>query len=205
MEAVIEYIKKTYAPLSAIVYGSYADGSNNAGSDFDALVICAEHDIYHDTSVVDGIALDVFVYPASYFENEFDPDETVQIADGMLLIDTDARGEELLRRVREHINNIPAKPDEEIRSAVAWCAKMAARADRGDAEGMFRWHWLLADSLEIFCDAVKRRYLGPKKTLKWMEKDFPEAFELYTKALFDLSPQSRNGWIQYLESLLTDL
>lgn len=36
---IIEYIKSRYAPLSVIVYGSYADGSNNAGSDFDALVL----------------------------------------------------------------------------------------------------------------------------------------------------------------------
>lgn len=37
---IIEYLKEKYQPLALIVYGSFADGTNNAHSDFDALVIC---------------------------------------------------------------------------------------------------------------------------------------------------------------------
>ncbi|MBQ5643591.1 MAG: nucleotidyltransferase domain-containing protein, partial [Bacteroidaceae bacterium] len=39
LEQVIEYIKKKYNPLSIILYGSYANGTNNLNSDFDSLVI----------------------------------------------------------------------------------------------------------------------------------------------------------------------
>ena len=62
MEQVIEYIHEKYNPLSIILYGSYADGTNNLNSDFDALVIVADHEQFHDTSIVDGVSLDIFVY-----------------------------------------------------------------------------------------------------------------------------------------------
>ena len=59
-------------PLSIIVYGSYANGTNDLNSDFDALVIYDDSNQIHDTSFVNGIQLDVFVYPLSYFEKVFD-------------------------------------------------------------------------------------------------------------------------------------
>ena len=70
MEQVIEYIHEKYNPLSIILYGSYADGTNNLNSDFDALVIAADHELFHDTSIVDGVPLDIFVYPLAYFDGE---------------------------------------------------------------------------------------------------------------------------------------
>ena len=39
LEKIIEYIKQKYNPLSIILYGSYANGTNNLNSDFDALVL----------------------------------------------------------------------------------------------------------------------------------------------------------------------
>ena len=39
LEQIIEYIKRNYNPISIILYGSYADGTNNLNSDFDSLVI----------------------------------------------------------------------------------------------------------------------------------------------------------------------
>mgnify|MGYP002508212092 CR=1 FL=1 len=44
-----------YSPLSIILYGSYANGTNNLNSDFDALVISHHHEEFHDTSFVNGI------------------------------------------------------------------------------------------------------------------------------------------------------
>ena len=44
LEKIIEYIKQKYNPLSIILYGSYANGTNDLNSDFDALVISYDHD-----------------------------------------------------------------------------------------------------------------------------------------------------------------
>ena len=200
MEKIIAYLKQTYHPLSILVYGSYRDGTQNLNSDFGALVISGSHDVFHDTGFLDSIQLDVFVYPESYFEKEYDCDAFLQILDAEVILDTENKGANLKNQVVSYVQNLPHKTDEEIQKGVDWCVKMLARAQRGDAEGAFRWHWVLTDSLEIFCDKLHRLYLGPKKTLKWMETEYPQAFALYKKALTDFSLESLSGWIDYLQS-----
>ena len=48
-DKIIDYLKKTYQPESIIVYGSFADGSANLNSDFDALIIAGKEKL-HDSS-----------------------------------------------------------------------------------------------------------------------------------------------------------
>ncbi len=200
MEKIIAYIQQTYNPLSIILYGSYASGTNNLNSDFDSLVISCDHEQFHDTSFVNGIQLDVFVYPASYFDGSFDCNEFIQIFDGKILMDHDERGKTLQTKVRSYLQNRPQKSKAELDASVDWCVKMLARVRRYDAEGMFRWHWVLIDSLEIFCDIMHHPYLGPKKSLKWMEENHPSAFACYKKALEDFSMDSLANWIAYIKN-----
>ena len=76
---------------------------------------------------------------------------------------------------------------------------MLLRTKRGDAEGFFRWHWLLTDSLEIFCDAAGHPYRGPKKALRWLEEYDPEGFARYQAALSGFRRENLENWISYLE------
>ena len=198
LEKIIDYIKQRYNPLSIILYGSYANGTNNLNSDFDALVISDDHEQFHDTSFVDGIQLDVFVYPASYFEGDYDCNDFIQIFDGKIIVDHDEQGKALQAKVQSYLQNRPQKSKAEIDASVNWCIKMLARVKRCDAEGMFRWHWVLIDSLEIFCDVMRQPYWGPKKSLKWMEENHPTAFACYQTALTDLSMESLENWILYI-------
>ena len=195
MEQIIEYIRLKYHPLSIILYGSYADGTNNLNSDFDALVISCDHEQVHDTSFVGGVQLDVFVYPASYFDGDFDCGDFIQVFDGRILTDHDGRGAALKKRVMAYLDHLPQKSKAEIDVDVDWCVKMLARAKRYDAEGMFRRHWVLIDSLEIFCDVMRHPYFGPKKSLKWMEENHPAAFACYKKALEQFDIGSLENWI----------
>lgn len=55
MDEIIQYLKNKYDPITIIIYGSYADGTKNENSDFDALVISKYHENSHDLSVVEGI------------------------------------------------------------------------------------------------------------------------------------------------------
>ena len=114
LEQIIEYIKRNYNPISIILYGSYADGTNNLNSDFDSLVISYDHEQFHDTSFVNGIQLDVFVYPVSYFEGEFDCDDFLQIFDGKIIVDSNERGKALQMKVISHMQNRPKKSKAEI-------------------------------------------------------------------------------------------
>lgn len=200
MEQIIEYLNRKYAPLSIILYGSYASGTNNLNSDFDALVISSDHEQYHDTSFVNGVQLDVFVYPSSHFDGEFDCEEFIRIFDGKVIADTQEIGGNLQTRILSYLQNRPPKTDAEIQADIDWCVKMFERVKRGDAEGMFRWHWVLIDSLEIFCDIVHHPYFGPKKTLKWMEENHPASFELYQKALTEFSMESLENWISFIRT-----
>ena len=114
LEQIIEYIKQNYNPISIIIYGSYADGTNNLNSDFDSLVISYDHEQFHDISFVNGIQLDVFVYPVSYFDGEFDCDDFVQIFDGKIIVDINERGKALQMKVISHMQNRPQKSKAEI-------------------------------------------------------------------------------------------
>ncbi len=202
MEQIIEYIKQKYSPMTIIVYGSYASGTNNLNSDFDALVISQHHREFHDTAIVNGVQLDVFVYSSSYFDGEYDLADFVRIFDGKIVTDTDGIGQALKNRVLDYMQNRPSKTSEEIRADIDWCVKMFERVKRCDAEGMFRWHWALIDSLEIFCDAVHHPYLGPKKSLSWMAENHPKAFACYEKALSDFTVESLSDWISYLKNMV---
>lgn len=200
MEKILEYLKSTYAPLAIIVYGSYADGSNNEHSDFDALVISPDGEEHHDTSLAEGVRLDVFVYPAGSLEGEIDCEAFIQVADGQIVLDTEGRAEALIRRVQAYIASLPVKTEAEVQDGIAWCEKMLLRTQRGDAEGLYRWHWLLMDSLEIYCDAADLRYPGPKKALRWMAAKEPEAYACYTRALREFSAESLRDWINCLKN-----
>lgn len=200
MDYIIEYIKQKYEPLSIIVYGSYADGTNNEHSDFDALVISNRHKEFHDVSFVGETQLDVFVYPFTYFDEKFSCEEIIQIFDGKIVLDTNEQGIRLKNRVLEYIDNHYCKTAEEISTQIEWCKKMLLRIKRNDAEGIFRWHWLLVDSLEIFCDLMHHPYWGPKKSLRWMENQHPEAFVRYTNALYHFDAVATESWIDYLDN-----
>lgn len=201
MKKILSYLYSTYAPEALLLYGSYSDGTNKEGSDFDALLI-APVEAQHDTSVVDGVPLDVWVYPPETFGGDFAPGDFVQVLGGKLLKDASGLGARLLEQVEGYVSSLPEKSFAERQEEVVWCKKMLRRTERQDAEGLYRWHWLLCDSLEIWCDVVCLPYFGPKKSLKAMEKQFPEGYALYESALRNFSQEALQGWIEYLEGCL---
>ena len=202
MQEIIEYIKNRYDPISVVVYGSFADGSNNEHSDFDALAIVKEGEKLHDVSFVGDIQLDLFIYPVSYFENDFDCSEIIQIFDGKIVLDSGDAGKKLKERVNGYLESLPYKKTaKENREQVEWCKKMLLRAKRRDTEGLFRWHWLLTESLEIYFDLLGKMYFGPKKSIKYMKEHRPEAFEKYSSALENLDYTALEHWIVFLDSL----
>ncbi len=199
MDKIIEYLKEKYEPTAIIVYGSYADGTNNVNSDFDALVIAKQHKRFHDISVVDGIQLDAFIYPENYFQDNVSYADFLQISDGIVVWDTYEFGKNFKSQIAGFINSLPRRSDDNIQNDIEWCKKMVLRIKRGDAEGAYRGHWVLVDSLEIFCEVMHHAYKGPKKSLLWMEQENPEAFLYYLEALKSFTFEAIEKWIQYLE------
>lgn len=199
-DTITNYLIDTYDPSAIILYGSFADGSANENSDFDALVI-ADHQKTHDASVISGTVLDVFVYPAEVFQKAYDPEDFVQVFDGKIILDKTGTARQLQERVLDYIAQTPLKTADEIQQELDWCEKMLARTLRGDAEGYYRWHWLLCDSLEIYFDVKGLHYYGPKKALRYVARTDPEAFRLYSLALKELSREPLSAWVRYLRQL----
>ena len=200
MEGILNYLYATYAPRALILYGSYADGTNDGDSDFDALILA---DVQrHDVSTVDGVQLDVWVYPVDYFHADDTLTEAVTIAEGYILHDPEGLGAALQERVRAHLAARPGKSAEENAETLAWCRKMLKRTARNDAEGLYRWHWLLTDSLEIACDLLHHPYRGPKKSLRWLEEAHPAVHAAYLRALAEFTQSALTAWIACLEGLL---
>lgn len=202
MHQIIEYIKTKYSPIGIIVYGSFADGSNNDNSDFDVLVITESGTPLHDNTIVDGVMLDAFIVQKENFLGNVDCEEYLQIHDGVVVLDVYGVAEELKSQVQEHIDNIPLKTYEENKVSVAWCEKMLLRAKRDDIEGRFRWHWLLTESLEIYCDVIGKRYLGPKKSIKRMMSEDKDSYFIYEKALTNFDYSLLSKWICHIKGLL---
>ena len=199
-EQVVNYLIESYKPNAIILYGSFADGSANENSDFDALVI-TDHIRKHDASVICGTVLDVSLYPLEAFQSVYDPKDFVQIFDGKIILDRYGIAERLQKQVLEYIAQTPAKTEDEIRQEVDWCDKMLSRTVRKDTEGFYRWHWLLCDSLEIYFDIKHLFYHGPKKAIRQMEQSDEEAFELYSRALKELDRIYLSEWIAYLKRI----
>lgn len=198
MEKIIAYLKEKYRASSIIVYGSYADGTQTEHSDFDALVLGPTSPYAHDDSVVDGVKLDVYVYPRDIFYGEIVLDDFEQVHEGRVVLDSDGMGTWLKNMIANQIASIPAKRDEDIAASLEWCDNMCARSAKGDAEGYFRRHWLLTDSVEIYCDVTGQPFLSPQKTMIKMAKNDPEAAEIHFCALSTMEQEALEAWVALL-------
>ena len=148
MHDILSYLAAAYDPIAIIVYGSFADGTSNLFSDFDALLVTADGERRHDDRFVDFTQLDVFVHPLSDFQGEYDPAEYARIYGGQILLDRDGVAAALLERVTQWVDSRAKKTQEELDFNVSWCEKTLRRAERTDAEGCFRRHWLLVEGTE---------------------------------------------------------
>lgn len=201
MKKILEYLNERYHPLALIVYGSFADGTETHHSDFDALLIY-EGEQSHEHSIVDGVELDVFLYPLSHFQQDYKAEDFLQIWDGIILQDVDNTAKNLQKKVLKHLQKYSLQSLAEKQQSLLWCKKMLKRAQRGDSEGDFRRYMLLIESLEIYCNLQNQIYYGPKKALKHMQTEDKKAKTLYTKALQEPSIEHIEDWVQYLESLV---
>ena len=198
MHDILSYLAAAYDPIAIIVYGSFADGTSNLFSDFDALLVTADGERRHDDRFVEFTQLDVFVHPLSDFQGEYDPAEYARIYGGQILLDRDGMAAALLERVTQWVDSRAKKTQEELDFNVSWCEKMLRRAERTDAEGCFRRHWLLVESLEIYTELRGWPYLGPKKALAQLEKKDRAVFALYEKALTQNEYASLAAWVEHI-------
>lgn len=199
MEKIIDFLKEKYRASSIIVYGAWADGNQTEHSAFEALVMGPTSPYAHETGTVDGVKLDVLVYPRDIFYGEIALDEFEQVHEGLVALDSDGMGSWLKRMIAQQIASIPAKPDDAIADSLRWCRDMCSAAKIGDAEGYFCRAWLLTDSVEIYSDVAGKPFLSPRKTMKKMAAEDPEAAEIHFRALSTAEHEALEAWVELLE------
>lgn len=201
MVEIIDYLKLKYHPTGILVCGSFADGTNQAFSDFDVMLIYNGNECLHDGCVISGVQLDAYIYPSSYL-SDCDVSEFLRIRDGKIILDHDGTLTTLQNNVRYYIDHLPKKSFTENQKNLSWCRKMLLRIKLNNTDSLYRKYWLLTDSLEIFFDCIGEYYPGPKKALKTLEMRFPDAFSSYRKALENPNYEEIEFWIDYLEKML---
>ncbi len=199
-DKIVQYLIETYNPYSIIIYGSFSNGTNNENSDFDALII-TDNINKHDTNIIDDTVLDVFIYLVELFEGNYDPQDFVQVYNGKIILDNKQIGQKLIDDVRYYVDNMPRKTTSEIEDELKWCEKMLNRIGHEDAEGYYRWHLLLVESLEIYCDINGLYYFGSKNVLNTMKSEDKQSYEIYFCALRELDRSHLTEWIRNLSNL----
>ena len=201
-EAILHDLNTIYQPHAILVYGSYADGTAGPASDFDALLLCDEVPVAHDGRTVDGVPLDVFLHSTAELAAHPDPSDYLAAYDAILVRDDRGMGAKLKAEVRAYVDQFPPISADEKQHWREWCEKMLRRAAQGDAEGYFRWHWVITDSLDIYCQLRDRFYFGPKKTLLRMAQEDPEGHRLFFHAARQMDRAALAAWLSYVTAPL---
>lgn len=198
-DKIVKYLIETYNPYS-IIYGSFSNETNNENSDFDALIITDNINM-HDTNIIDGTVLDVFIYPVELFEGNYDPQDFIQVYNGRIILDNKQIGQKLIDDVRYYVDNMPRKTASEIEDELKWCEKMLNRIGNEVAEGYYRRHLLIVESLEIYCDINGLYYFGSKNILNTMKFEDKQSYEIYLCVLRELDRSYLTEWIMHLRKL----
>jgi len=175
------YLMETYNCDTIILYGSYSKGDFTSESDVDIICFRDVEEELNDTSFFEGKQLDVWIKNS---KEELIAQEFLHIRDGKIIHDTESYGEVLLKSVRELFELGPPKSTLESKQfLVDWMNKMYIRSTKKDVEGTYRYFWLAKDVLEIYFEIKDLWYEGPKKSLKWLEMNDKEFYELYISVL----------------------
>ena len=199
MENIVAYLKEKYRLSSLIVSGDYAEGAVNPASVFEAVGLGPTSPYAHEDGSVDGVKLDVLIYPRDIFYGEIALDEFEQLHEGLVALNEDGMGQWLKNMIANQIASIPMKPDEAVADSLHWCEAMAERARVHDAEGFFCRHWLLTDSVEIYCDVCSLPFLSPRRTMSKMAKSDPEAAQIHLAAMGSMDDRALDAWVELLK------
>jgi hypothetical protein len=181
--ALVAELVRAHRAHTIVLYGSRARGDWSEESDVDVVCLADVPATYRDARVWQGMYLDGFVHPTALADEPITDDHSKLIG-GRVLLDERNLAHGWLARIAAHdAEPIAPLPPTERDVRRVWARKMAARAQRGDVEGNYRYHWLLFQLLEDYYAMIGRRYLGPKRAFAELALRDPETLAAFERAL----------------------
>ncbi|GMQ62449.1 nucleotidyltransferase domain-containing protein [Vallitalea maricola] len=175
-----DYLREKYKCHIIILYGSYARGDFTEESDID--IICFGDDIAHcnDTQIFNGKQLDVWIYDTKQMN---EPENYLHILNNKILLDDKGIAQDFINKIQKVYDDGPARLDEGKKQFNRdWLLKMFRRTKKGDVEGMYRHHWMIKESLEIYFELQGKWFLGVKNSLRWLQENDEEGYILFKNA-----------------------
>lgn len=196
-EKILNYLNETYAPVSILLYGSYADGTNDEFSDFDCMLIVPEKERKHDDTEICGVPLDCFIFTEEEVKREEDIEVFLTAYDAEIIKDNGI-GKDLQTRVRAFVSSHEKIETSEKEFIVSWMRKTLCRMEKDDDEGNYRAVALLWESLPDYFLLRDKFYFGSKKAIRYLKENDPEAFALFHKAITEKTADAIRAWAEYL-------
>ncbi len=194
--SIIRYLEEKYAPAAILVYGSYADGTEDTYSDFDCMLIVDEKTSETDNAVIGGVTLDCRIFTVfDTFSDDLDP--FLPVYDAVILKDRMGTARALKERVRNFVEETRVCPVEEKKQIVLWSAKLLKRMGKKDEEGNYRAVELLSQSLGDYFRLRDMFFPGSRKAIRWLRENDGEGFELYRTALLMRTNSSIEDWVRH--------
>lgn len=191
---LVEKLKKDYKCKAIILYGSYADGTNKKNSDLNILCFAEVEKMIRDTSVFNGVQLDLWVCPMDCINGY----QTLsKLYEGEVLYEIDNIGSILLDKVKTHVEREFEISREEVERLKLWCYKMLDGIAIGNIEGNYRKIWLTNDLLPIYFQMKKRWFLGPKKSFEWLKEHDKKVYFMFEKLY--------SGSDEYLKKIVEEI
>lgn len=196
MEQILEYLQNTYHPISILLYGSYADGTNDPTSDFDCMLIVSKKDKNHDDTIIHGIQLDCFLFTEDDLRHE-DINVFLPACHSNIVWDNGI-GAALKRRVQEYVEQNTCTPEEEKKFLSSWIQKTILRISKNDDEGNMRAVSFLAESLEDYYALRDLFYFGSKKAIRHLQETDPEGYTYFHYAVTQRNNDAIIKWAKYV-------
>ena len=175
-------LRTSHAAHTILLYGSHADGSASADSDYDLAAFAPIETSFRIARVVEGRYLDAFVYPEALLLAP--TEELLKLRESRILLERDTAARDFLSQLDAiHLRGPTPLPADEIDARKVWAHKMLARMTRGDAEGHYRRVWLLWALLEDYFHLRGQWYEGPKRALRWLQQFDPLTHDAMRLAL----------------------
>lgn len=182
LQRLCDCLVSVHRAHTILLYGSRADGSAGPESDYDVAAFAPKERIVRDARVVEGKFVDAFVYPEGVLASP--TEDHLKLRGSKILLQRGSKAEGFLRKIEELFRAGPKPlPADEIEARKVWALKMVPRIQRGDLEGNYRRVWLLTALLEDYFLLRGLWYLGPKKSLLWLEEHDPPMHRAFAVAL----------------------